>query len=349
MSSNKTEKPTQKKLKDSAKKGQSFKTKDFIIACLMLAGVQYLISFASFSELMFLYKEIISFNFEYDIHRYTISVLSIGFKIFLPILLLCIFCSALPSLLQTGFLLATKAIKLNLGALNPTKGFKKIFSLRTAKDAVKSVLYLGTFFVAVLVVWNTKKGVLFQQLHGSSPYEIAMVWGQLLQSIIWTCLGCIVIILILDALAEYFLHIKDLKMDKQEVKREMKEQDGNPEIKGRRRELHMEILSEQIKSDIKNSQCIIANPTHIAVGIYVNPDTVMMPFISVLETNQKALAVRAYAKKVGVPVIQNISLARAIYKNNNRYSFVRMDELDELLKLLFWLYDVESEGYYKLL
>jgi len=86
-----------------------------------------------------------------------------------------------------------------------------------------------------------------------------------------------------------------------------------------------------------------------AVGIYVNPDTVMMPFISVLETNQKALAVRAYAKKVGVPVIQNISLARENARIEMSEMSFSMDELDELLKLLFWLYDVESEGYYKLL
>ncbi|XLM19520.1 EscU/YscU/HrcU family type III secretion system export apparatus switch protein, partial [Chromobacterium piscinae] len=96
----------------------------------------------------------------------------------------------------------------------------------------------------------------------------AAVWRELLLSLVLTCLGCIVVVLILDALAEYLLFMKDMKMDREEVKREMKEQEGNPEIKSRRREAHLEILSEQVKSDVENSRLIIANPTHIAIGIY---------------------------------------------------------------------------------
>lgn len=348
MSSNKTEKPTQKKLKDSAKKGQSFKSKDFIIACLILCSAQYLISMGSFVELMGAYRRVIANDFDYDIHRYTTAVLWIGLQILLPIILLCVFASVLPTLLQTGFVIATKALKFNFGAINPAKGFKKIFSLRTAKDAVKSLLYLATFFISALLVWHNKKGLLFQQLHGT-PYDMTVVWRELLQAIVFTCLVCIIIILILDALAEFFLYIKDLKMDKQEVKREMKEQDGNPEIKSKRRELHSELLSEQIKSDVKNSNFIIANPTHIAVGIYYRPDpetaSITIPFVSVLETNQRALAVRAYAKKMGVPVIQNVPLARRILKTHKRYSFISLDAIDEIIQLMIWLHQVENAGY----
>lgn len=346
MAGNKTEKPTQKKLKDSAKKGQSFKSKDLIIACLILCGVQYLVSMGSLVELMGAFQWVIAHNFEYDIHRYATAVLFIGLQLLLPIILLCVFVSALPTLLQTGFVIATKALKLNLGAVNPAKGFKKIFSLRTAKDAIKSLLYLTTFFVSALIVWNNKKSLLFQQLHGT-PYDMTVVWRELLQSLVFTCLICIIIILILDALAEFFLYIKDLKMDKQEVKREMKEQDGNPEIKGRRRELHMELLSDQVKSDIENSNAIITNPTHIAVGVYFNPDPDIpsIPLISVLETNQRALAVKAYAKKVGVPVIQNIPLARRILKTHKRYSFISLDEIEEIVRVIIWLRQVENAGH----
>ncbi|MFX5793501.1 EscU/YscU/HrcU family type III secretion system export apparatus switch protein, partial [Acinetobacter baumannii] len=76
------------------------------------------------------------------------------------------------------------------------------------------------------------------------------------------CLGSMIIVLIFDFIAEHFLFMKDMKMDKQEVKREYKEQEGNPEIKSKRRERHQEILSEQLKSDVSNSRLMIANPTH---------------------------------------------------------------------------------------
>ncbi|MGL5666181.1 MAG: EscU/YscU/HrcU family type III secretion system export apparatus switch protein, partial [Shewanella sp.] len=189
--------------------------------------------------------------------------------------------------------------------------------------------------------WSKKKVILFSQLNGD-PMAIAIIWRELLLSLVMICLACIVVVLLLDALAEYFLFMKEMKMDKQEVKREMKEQDGNPEIKSRRREMHMEILSEQVKSDIENSRLIIANPTHIAMGIYFKPELLPIPLISVKETNQRALAVRAYAEKMGVPVVTDVKLARRIFATHRRYDFVSLEEIDEVLRLLVWLEQVEN-------
>ncbi|MBP4044167.1 EscU/YscU/HrcU family type III secretion system export apparatus switch protein [Chromobacterium violaceum] len=343
MSSNKTEKPTRKKLQDAAKKGQSFKSRDLVVACLTLCGVAYLVSFGSLVELMGIFRQALAGGFQQDMRGYAQAVFWQGLKLLLPIFLLCVAASALPVLLQTGFVLASEALKLNLEALNPINGFKKLFSLRTVKEAVKALLYLASFVVAVALIWRKHKALLFAQLNGS-VMDIAAVWRELLLSLVLTCLGCIVLILILDALAEYFLFMKDMKMDKQEVKREMKEQEGNPEIKSRRREAHFELLSEQVKSDVENSRLIIANPTHIAIGIYFRPELVPIPFVSVMETNQRALAVRAYAEKVGVPVVRDVPLARRILASHRRYSFINLEEVDEVLRLLEWLEQVENAG-----
>jgi type III secretion YscU/HrpY family protein len=341
--SNKTEKPTRKRLRDSAQKGQSFKTRDLIIACMTLCGIVGLVSFGSLVELMGAFRQVIAGGFLHDPQGYAWGVIWLGFKLLLPVLMLCVLSSALPSLLQSGFILASKALKLNFGALNPIKGVKKIFSLRTVKELVKAILYLACFVVAVIILWFRYKEQLFSQLY-SSPQGMAVVWRELLLGLVLTCLACIFVVMILDAIAEYFLFMKDMKMDKQEVKREMKEQEGNPEVKGRRREVHMEILSEQVKSDVENSRVIIANPTHIAIGIYFKPELIPIPFVSVVETNQRALAVRHWAEKVGVPVISDIQLARRIYATHHRYSFINLDEVDEVLRLLVWLEQVEQAG-----
>ncbi|MCY1311541.1 Surface presentation of antigens protein SpaS [compost metagenome] len=87
---------------------------------------------------------------------------------------------------------------------------------------------------------------------------------------------------------------------------------------------------------------IIANPTHIAIGVYFRPEITVLPFISLMETNQRALAVRAYANKVGVPVINDPALARRIYKTHQRYSFLQVQEVEEVLRLLIWLEQVEQ-------
>lgn len=341
MSGNKTEKPTQKKKRDAAQKGQSFKSKDLIISCLILAGVSGLQTFSELTQLMQILQKVIAADFKVDMMKYTLALAWIGIKIFLPFLLFCIMASVLPTLLQTGFIIASKALKLNFGAINPANGFKKLFSLRVAKDFVKSLLLLVAFYAAARIFWNKEKNLIFSQLN-SSPAELFFIWGELLRSLIYICLGCLVLIILLDALAEYFIHIKDLKMDKQEVKREHKEQEGDPEIKSKRKELHMELLSEQDKSDIEKSKAIIANPTHIAIGIFLNPEIIPIPFISVVATNQRALAVRAYAKKVGVPVVENIRLARRIFHTHKRYSFVSLEELDNVMEILIWLEEVEN-------
>ncbi|WP_024485260.1 EscU/YscU/HrcU family type III secretion system export apparatus switch protein, partial [Serratia fonticola] len=225
-------------------------------------------------------------------------------------------------------------------SLNPTQGIK-IFSLRALKDAVKACLYLICFVVAGVIFWQKNRLLLLSQMHGS-PQQVFFVWGELFHSLIVLCLSCIILIIVLDALAEFFLHIKDNKMDKEEVKREHKDQEGNQEMKSKRKEMHSELLSEQVKSDIKNSKVIVANPTHIAVGLYLNPQVVPIPFISVLETNNRAQAVRAYAQKVGVPVIEDIKLARLIYKTHKRYSFVSLVAVEEVIRLLNWLEQVEN-------
>ncbi|WP_279205317.1 EscU/YscU/HrcU family type III secretion system export apparatus switch protein [Obesumbacterium proteus] len=340
---NKTEKPTRKRLKDSAKKGQSFKSQDLIIACLIICGIAYLVSYGSLAELMAALRNVISGGFEQNMQGYAQLVAWLGLKFFLPVFVLCVVASALPALLQSGFVLASEALKLNLSALNPVNGFKKLFSLRTLKDTVKALLYLTMFVIAIMVFWHKHKNLLFAQLNGDLS-SMAAIWRELLLSLVLTCLGCITVVLLLDALAEYFLFMKDMKMEKEEVKRERKEQDGNAEIKSRRREMHMEILSEQVKSDIENSRLIIANPTHIAIGIYFKPDLLPIPLISVRETNQRALAVRAYAENVGVPIVTDVKLARRIFASHRRYDFISLEEVDSVLRLLVWLEQVENAG-----
>lgn len=341
MSSSKTEKPTQKKLKDAAQKGQSFKSKDLVIACLLLIGMEYVINITTFDNVGDIIVSVIDDGFINELHEYSLMVLWQGVKIFLPFLVLCIASSMFPTLLQTGFLIATKAMKINFDAVNPAKGIKKFFSLRVLKDAIKSCLYLICFVMAGALFWDLNKKLIMSQVY-ASPRQLIITWGELFHSLITLCLACIALVIVLDALAEFFLYIKDNKMDKQEVKREYKEQEGNPEVKSQRKQLHHELLSEQMKSDIKNSKAIITNPTHIAVGLYLNPDVLPLPFISVMETNHRALVVKKYAKEVGVPIIENVRLARLIHRTHKRYSFVNLEAIEEVLKLLQWLEQVEN-------
>ncbi len=177
MSLSKTEKPTQKKIKDAVKKGQTFKSKDIVIACLILLGASYIVSFDFLNEMAAVWTRVIENDFNENLDEYFKKIFILALKIILPFLFLCVFCTTLPSLLQTGFVIATKAFKLNFNALNPVNGVKKLFSWRTVKDTVKTLLYLGVFIVVAVMLWDKNKYVLFSQLDATPQQMILFLGG----------------------------------------------------------------------------------------------------------------------------------------------------------------------------
>ncbi|WP_059258882.1 EscU/YscU/HrcU family type III secretion system export apparatus switch protein [Escherichia albertii] len=340
---NKTEKPTDKKLKDASKKGQILKSRDLTVSLIMLVGTLYLGYVFDVHHIMSILEYILDHNAKPDIWDY-FKAIGIGWlKTIVPFLLVCMFTTILVSWFQSKMKLATEAIKLKFDSLNPINGLKKIFSLKTLKEFVKAILYIVFFCLEIRVFWGGNKSLLFKTLDGDI-ISLLSDWGEMLFLLVLYCLVSMIIILIFDYIAEYFLFMKDMKMDKQEVKREYKEQEGNPEVKSKRRERHQEILSEQLKSDVSNSRLMIANPTHIAIGIYFKPNLSPIPLISVRATNQVALAIRRYAQEIGIPVITDKKLARKIYATHRRYDYVSLENLDEILRLLLWLEDVENAG-----
>lgn len=342
MSGNKTELPTKKRLKDAAKKGQIFKSRDLIVTLLLIVGILYLIYFFSVNELLAIIRDTVtSLSRERNISQFVVMLFLVFVKLILFLIALSILATVIPSLFQSGFIMATQALKLNFNAFNPVNGLKKIFSLRNVKDFVKANLYLATFCTALYISWHKNKHLLFAQLY-ITPHKIIPIWGQILQSLLFTIVMCIVLILILDTLAEYFLYIRDNKMDKQEVKREYKEQESSPEVKSRRRSLHQEILSDQDKMNVRESKVIIANPTHIAIGIFFEPEIFPAPVISLIEKNQRAVLTRKYAKEQGIPVVEDIPLARRLYKTHSKHSLVSLEELDTILRILVWLQEIEN-------
>lgn len=341
----KTEKPTDKRRKDSAKKGQTFKSKDLTTTVCLLVGIYFITHFLNFKDFISLYSMAMLHNSDMSISDFLIELTRVFFVMAFP--LIAVFCITgfAMTLLQTRFSIATEAIKLNLKALNPIEGLKKIFSMRTIKELVKSMLYLVVFIATVYLLLKNDLKQALAVVHGGLN-ELITQWTALALKAVLTFMACSVIVLLADFMVEYFLHFKDLKMDKHEVKRERKENDGNPEIKGARKRIHQEILSGEEMSAIRNSEVVMANPTHIAIAIYFNPEVATLPFIAFRATHQKAKAAIAYAEKIGIPVVRDIPLTRRLYKTYRQYSFISLNDeaLMGIMNILIWLRQVEVAG-----
>ncbi|CAI1903624.1 Surface presentation of antigens protein spaS [Serratia quinivorans] len=338
----KTEKPTDKKFRDSAKKGQSFKGKDLIAAAVVSCGILAVSSFSSLRGLGELLKKVLLSPSNIKVSAYFDDLYSLFLFSVMPVLLSCLLPGILLALLQSRFRLATEAIKINFSHLNPISGLKKIFGLRPLKELVKALLYLIVFSFSVywfFILWRTDIFMLYR----ASIEGVIQQWGRLCVIFVFFFLGVALILLLMDTLAELFLFIKELKMEKQEVKKEHKDNEGDPQMKRSRKEIHMEMISEEVKTNVRNSSFVLANPTHVAIGIYLDLEKVPLPFVSVRESNIRARTVIAYAEKVGIPVVRNAPLARRIYRSNQRYTFVREDELVEVMDIYLWLRLLEME------
>lgn len=336
----KTEAPTEKKKRDEARKGQSWKGQDFVVLLVTLLGGTFVRFCFPPAQATVLFDNVFARGFDIPLDEYALEAFGLFIKWAGLTLGAVLLPATLPSLIMSRFRFASQSVKIDFKSLNPVSGFKKIFSLRNAKNAIKALLYLAAFGAAAAVFWHTHK----RELLGTAYVEIPaliLLWTHLVWDLVLICLGCILLLVVIDLLIEYALYIKDLKMTKDEVKREYKEMEGNPEIKGKRKELAHELLNETQKSEVAQSSLVLANPTHIAVGIYLNPDITNWPFISMIETNARALAVIAYAEKIGVPVVRNIPLARGIYKSEKRYTFIDDRWLGEIGEVLRWLTEVE--------
>lgn len=341
----KTEQPTNKKRRDSSKKGQTFKSKDLITTMVLLVGIFYLAYGMNFSDFTLFYSMALLYSTQIGINDFLMGLMRIFFLLSLPFIALCTLMGMSATLLQTGFSIATEAIKLNFKALNPVEGVKKIFSMRTVKELVKSVCYLIVFAVTCYsLIHNDLRQALTlyrADIAGLISCWVSLTLKAVLVFIVWS-----VFVLVADFIVEYFLHFKDLKMDKHEVKQERNESDGNPQIKSARRRAHQEILSGEEMAAVRNSEVVMANPTHIAMAIYFNPEVASLPFIALRCTNMKAKAAIAYAEKIGVPVVRNIPLTRRLYRTYSQYSFISLndDVLLDVMDILIWLRQVEAEG-----
>ena len=326
-------------MEDAAEKGQSYKSRDIVAAIIIAAGVLGM-GVISFSEVGELFKDFIAHSEKISTAYVMDRIVRLFLELTIPFVMICIVATIIPSLAQSKFVFAFEAIKFDFDSLNPVNGFKKIFSLKTVKEFIKALIYLVVFTAVVYSFFVFYQNVLLELVYVQTA-SIAKIWVKVGTTIVLLCLLAFVLIIILDGLADYYLYIKDQKMDKHEVKEEYKEQEGSPEVKSRRREMHQELLSAQEKTDIEQSNFILANPTHIAIGIYVNAQISPLPFISLHAKGEKALAIISYAERYGTPVVRDIPVARRLFKMTRRYSFIPLEMIDTIMNILIWLKEVE--------
>ena len=315
-SDDKTEQPTAKRLRDARKKGQVAKSKDVPSAAVIVVVMLFLWGASGYymdklEQVLNLPIWIGSVPFEKALSDVVRELFVLALSMVLPVVGLAALAGVLGNFFQVGALYAPEAVKPDLKKINPGAALKNIFSKKNAVELLKSTVKIAIMtYLIGRVIWVHAPSLLRIPYCGIDCLFLTLEEA-LLDVIVYTSMAFI-IVAALDYAFQKFDYIKGLKMSKDEIKREYKESEGDPQIKGRRRQLFMEIVSSQQSSNVKRSSLIVSNPTHVAVGLYYAREKTPLPVVTLKEQGLHALRVIEIAEKEGIPVMQNIPLAHSL-------------------------------------
>ncbi len=322
-SGEKTEQPTQKRLKDARKKGQVSKSQDLSSALLLLAAVGFLWLVGNFIGTFAVdsIREQVQWAATFKgamTEEVVFSALLkglISFALILAPLFIVVWVFAFTvNYLQVGSLFAPESIKPKFSKLNPAEGFKsKFLKMRPYVELGKTLLkMIITAVVVGNVLWGAKADIVMLT---TKPIDVAVTFTFGLVIQIGFLVGLAFLVLgAADYFLQNYLHKRDLRMTKHEVKEEFKETEGNPLIKSQRRMLHRELLSEGMAAAVQKADVVVANPTHVAVALMYERGKSEAPIVVAKGADLMAAQIRKLAKEARIPITRDIPLARALYE-----------------------------------
>jgi flagellar biosynthetic protein FlhB len=214
--------------------------------------------------------------------------------------------------LQTKFLITFKSIKLDFSKINPISGLKRMFSLRSLFELLKSILKLVIVgYVGYLVVKSNWNKLLLAT--DTSVSEGALLIWDITFELLIKCGIALFIVSIADYFFSRYEYEKNIRMTKQEVKEEFKEVEGNPEIKRKQRQIMMQYSMHRMMQEVPEATVVVTNPTHFAVAIKYDSDEMDVPIVVAKGADKLAQKIKEIARKNNVPILRNPPLARELY------------------------------------
>jgi len=310
-----TEPPSQKKLRDARQKGDVAKSREIVSAAVFMVVVGAFA--ATWPQLVAQLRGLIQRSLA-AAPRGTLSAtaaldmgLSVMTSALTPLLIAAVVAALVASFAQVGSLCSLAAVKPQLSRLDPFKNIKNIFGKRALFELFKSaVKVLGLGYLAATVLFDHAPAILATL--GKSPEGALEVIASALWALSLRVGGLAVILAGVDLLYQRHAYFKRQRMTKEEVKREHKEAEGDPQHKAERQRVHREIIEHQSFEAVRGADCVIVNPTHVAVAIKYDEEQMDAPRVVARGQRLAAARINQIARQHGVPVIRNVPLARAL-------------------------------------
>lgn len=351
--SSKTEEPSQRKLEEARKKGQVVQSREinhffmmFAFTLIIMAVIPYTMRDALHNLAPFITSpdtvDITSTAFA-DLSK---DVLIQAFLVMLVPTLLLIIAALTPAVIQNKFFFASERIMPKLEKISPMKGFSRIFGFKAFIEFLKNmlkVIVIGA--IAYLVV--------------APQYKYAAVTVDMnISSILETTKSLIVRLLIavtcflfflgaLDYFYQRFQFMKSMRMSKQELKDEYKQQEGDPHIKGKRKQIAREKAQKRMMASVPKADVIITNPTHFAVALMYEQGSMQAPKVVAKGVDAVALKIREVAEKHKIPIMRNPPLARILYDTTEVDDEIPYEHYAAVAKIIGYVYKLKGKSMQK--
>ena len=317
--SQKTEDPTQKRLDDAHQKGQMATSREvnnwfMILAATLLVAMILPDTMRDLGYALRFFVEkphLIPLD---DGQLWVLvrqTLFEVGAAMLMPIVIL-LTAAVLSGIVQTGIVFAPDRIQPKLEKISLFKGIKRMFSLKSIAEFVKGLLKI-TIVATVATMLLLPE---FDDLPRYTGIEMPQLLATLSSLIVKLLLGVLAVITViagLDFLYQKFEHLKQMRMSHQEIRDELKQTDGDPIVKQRLRQIRHDRARRRMMAAVPEAAVVITNPTHYAVALKYDMDSMAAPILIAKGVDQIALNIRKVAADHGIPIVQNPIIARALH------------------------------------
>jgi len=349
----KTEPATPRRIEKAREEGQVARSRELATFLLLISGVfgLWVMGNNLYDELGLVMEQAFLFDrgLVFDSARMLSHIWSLGQRTLvalLPLFLLFSVAAILGPTLLGGWLISAKSLKPQFGKLNPLKGLKRMFSTQALAELTKAIaksLLVGG--VGVVYLWSQRDSLLGLM---DMPIQQALATAMKLAA-----LGCaliatsMIVVILIDVPYQLWSHHKKLRMSREDIRQEHKETEGDPHVKGRIRSQQQAMARRRMMSKVPEADVIVTNPTHYAVALSYQQDSMSAPKVVAKGADHVAARIRELGEEHRIPRLEAPPLARALYRHVDLEQEIPADLYTAVAEVLAWAFrlkQVESEG-----
>lgn len=344
----KTEDPTPKRQREAREKGQVARSRELNTMLSLVCGAVGLLFMGEFMlrDIAALLSDSLSIDIK-SIYNPAVMVASLGdtfvagIKILIPLFVLLIVAAFLGPLSVGGFAFSIKAVAFKAEKLNVFKGIARMFSAKSGVELLKAIakflVVAGVAYLVLAELLDDLIGLGAEGLEDGLAHSASMFgWSFLILS------AALILIAAIDVPFQLYQHNKQLKMTKQEVKDEMKESEGRPEVKGKIRQLQREMSQRRMMEEVPKADVVITNPTHYAVALKYDDDAGGAPVVIAKGKDLIAANIREIARQNNVTLFSAPPLARALYATTEINQEIPADLYLAVAQVLAYVYQLNN-------